>query len=47
MELPKLSLAALPQLATATGVYGSTAERKGPLALAHDLIIVMMVYSYR
>jgi len=45
MELPKLSLAALPQLAT--GVYGSAAERKGPLALANDLIIVMMVYSYK
>ncbi|MFZ1742822.1 MAG: hypothetical protein WAT93_08200 [Pontixanthobacter sp.] len=44
MELPSISLAELPDLNSATGVFGSLTD----LAMAHfdDRIIIIMVYIY-
>ena len=47
MELPKLDIAALPQLDVATGIHGSTGKGSGALTVANDTIIILMVYVYR
>ena len=44
MELPKIDIASLPGLETATGLFGSLSAGSGPSV--DDRIVVIMVYLY-
>jgi hypothetical protein len=45
MELPKIDALALPDLADATGVFGS-AHSPSPTVGSDDTLIVLMVFLY-
>lgn len=47
MELPRLDIAALPQLDVPTGIHGSTTKGSAALTVANDTIIILMVYAYK
>ncbi len=44
MDLPKIDLATLPDLDTATGLFGSLSTESGPTV--DDRIVVIMTYLY-
>ena len=46
MDLPKIDIAALPDLDVLTGVFGSCKQFDPGLAGSNDLLIVLMVYIY-